>query len=80
MTFKFVGRKAPGIYRLFRVTWSRGKFYEGGIYDMKLSFALVPCLFGVRRDFNSYEISILGLRIHYKWTFAAPFVEEGGTA
>ena len=73
MTVKFVGRKAPGIFRLFRITWSRGKFNEGGIYSAKLSFALVPWLFDARRDFNSYEVSILGLRVHYKWTRAGRY-------
>ena len=73
MTVKFVGRKAPGIYRLFRVMWCKGKVGDGRGYSAKLSFAFVPWIFNVRRDWHEFECTVLGLRVHYKRSYGGRF-------
>lgn len=70
--FKWVGRKAPGIFRLCRIMWNRGRLGFGG-YSAKLSMALVPWFFRVRRQWREWEVVVLGIRVHYKRNYGGRY-------
>ena len=73
MTVKFVGRKAPRIYRLARVMWCKGKVGDGRGYSAKLSFAFVPRIFSVQRAWHEFECTMFCLRVHYKRSYGGRF-------
>jgi hypothetical protein len=74
---KWVGRWSPEekVLRLFRVVWCRGTpGTASGGYSAKFSVSLSPRLFSVRREFWSYAITLLGLRLHYMRSYGGYIV------
>lgn len=57
------------LLRLGRIVWHRGKVGDGKGYSAKLSLALSPRLFKVRREYESLSVTLLGVRLHYQRSF-----------
>lgn len=71
MKFKWVGSwdSQSRNLRLFRVMWVRGRVGDGKGYSVKLSVALRPTLFAVRREFEALRVTLLGVRVHYQRSY-----------
>jgi len=67
MTFRRIFRYDPDnrLLRLFRVTWQRGTVGDGKGYSNKLTLGLRPRLFGFRREYGGWLLTLFGLRLHY---------------
>lgn len=61
-------------YRLFRVMWEVGTVGDGHGYSNMVSVAVQPKFFLWERDFGSWLIVVLGVRIHRKRNFGGIFV------
>jgi len=57
------------LFRLFRVTWTRGTVGDGTGYSCKLSLGLYPRIAGFIRGWNEWRLYVLGLRIHFQRDF-----------
>lgn len=70
MKFKSVMRwdSNAKLFRIFRIMWYRGKWGKGG-YSAKLSFAFRPRFFLIVDEFEGYDVTILGIRIHYQRSY-----------
>jgi hypothetical protein len=64
MKVKWVMRRAPGIYRVARLLWQRGRPGFGGHSD-KLSLAISARPFGFRAERDDWEVTVLWLRVHH---------------
>lgn len=75
MKLRFVGRwdSALRILRLARLVWSRGKVGDGNGYSAQLSLALSPRLFKVRCEWQSWMLTLLGVRVHFQCSFGGYF-------
>jgi hypothetical protein len=75
MKIKWVGRldAQARLLRLFRVMWTRGAVGDGQGYSAKLSVALRPAFFSIRREWESVAVTVLGLRVHFQRSFGGIF-------
>lgn len=76
MSFRWILRLDPRarIYRLARFVWERGPVGDGNGYSSKLSVALSPGMFRVRRsDLHEWTLTILGLRWHHIRSYGGKF-------
>lgn len=51
--------------RLFRLLWQVGTVGDGDGYSAKLSFALVPKLFGWSDEFFGWRLTLLCVQVHH---------------
>ena len=52
--------------RVLRLMWTRGTVGDGRGYSAKLSLALRPALFAVRREWQSLAVTLFGVQVHYQ--------------
>lgn len=69
MRFKWVGARDGRTLRLFRVLWTQGRVGDGDGYSAKLSVALRPSLFAVRREWQSLCVTLLGVSVHFERSY-----------
>lgn len=76
MRTKIVLRYSPTerTLRLGRLMWERGVVGSGKGYSAKLSLALVPALFRVSQAWDGWDMTLLGVRLHYKRSYGGIFV------
>ena len=74
---RWIGRyDAPArMLRLARLTWTRGTVGDGQGYSSKLTLALWPRLFHVAREFQSWAVTLLGLRVHLVRSYGGIFAD-----
>lgn len=60
--------------RICRLLWSRGVVGDGKGYSCGLSLNLVPHLFMVRREWNSWRITFLGVGLHFQKAYGGHIV------
>lgn len=75
MKVKWVGRWDPcsRLLRLARLMWTRGTVGDGRGYSAKLTLALRPALFAVRREWQSVAVTLLGVQVHYQRAYGGIF-------
>lgn len=56
------------LLRLGRLVWARGKMMHGG-WTAKLSLALTPRIVQFRRDWSEWQVTLLGVRLHYQRSY-----------
>ena len=77
MKFKKVMRRdnIQGHFRLFRILWSKGVVGDGKGYSAKFSLALTKKFFKYERlSIYDIELTLLGLRFHYKRAYGGIIV------
>lgn len=75
MAFKFIGRYSPPerLLRLARFVWQTGKVGDGSGYSSKFTLGLRPALFGFRREWDGWLLTVCGLRLHYQRSYGGIF-------
>jgi hypothetical protein len=63
---KWIGTWDGRLLRLFRLTWTRGTVGDGRGYSAKLTLALTPAFFALRRGYCDLAVTLLGFRVHYQ--------------
>lgn len=61
------------LYRIARLIWDCGVVGDGKGYSNKLSVALMPRLFGWKREYGGWIATMLGLRVHYSRSYGGRF-------
>jgi hypothetical protein len=76
MKFKPVMRYSPNerMLRLCRLIWERGIVGDGQGYSAMLSLALRPALFHVRKEWDGWRFTLLGVRLHFKRSWGGRLV------
>jgi len=72
MRMRWIGRydRRARIFRMVRVTWTRGRVGDGRGYSAKLSLALCPRIIGWRRtSYPEWMLTAVGLRLHYQRSY-----------
>ena len=73
---KWVGRYSPPerMLRLGRVMWESGTPGDGHGYSVKLSAAVWPVAFRMKRARGEFDATLLGVRVHMKRAYGGKYV------
>lgn len=74
MQCKWIFRRDGSVLRIVRLMWTRGTVGDGKGYSSKFTIGLCPRLLWYRRECDGWLLWLLGVRLHYRWSYGGIFV------